>query len=127
MNDKRPNRLGWSFSSPYLLYTLIFFLVPLMASVYLAFTDWNLISPDYKWIGLKNFSKALKSPEVFAACINTIKFMVLFVPIVLVSSTVVALVIHVLPKFRGFYLIGFFLPYLASGVTSSLIVKGILS
>ncbi|MGA9174578.1 MAG: sugar ABC transporter permease [Thermoactinomyces sp.] len=127
MNDKQPNRLGWSFSSPYLIYTLIFFLVPLMASVYLAFTDWNLISPDYKWIGLKNFSKALKSPEVLAACINTFKFMVLFVPMVLVSSTVLALVIHGLPKFRGFYLIGFFLPYLASGVTSSLIVKGILS
>ena len=38
-----------------------------------------------------------------------------------------ALIVQGLPKFKGLFLIGFFLPYLASGVVSSLIVKGILS
>jgi multiple sugar transport system permease protein len=127
MSEKRLNRLGWVFSSPYLIYSLIFFLIPLIVSFFIAFTNWNLISPDYEWVGLINFAKAFKSEVVLAAFLNTFKFMALFVPIVLVSSMAVALIVHGLPKFRGFYLVGFFLPYLASGVTSSLIVKGILS
>jgi multiple sugar transport system permease protein len=40
---------------------------------------------------------------------------------------IIALIVHALPKFKGLFLVGFFLPYLASGVVSSLIVKGILS
>jgi multiple sugar transport system permease protein len=53
--------------------------------------------------------------------------MALFVPMVVASSIIVALIVQGLPKFKGLFLIGFFLPYLASGVVSSLIVKGLLS
>ncbi|MBA4493528.1 sugar ABC transporter permease [Paenactinomyces guangxiensis] len=127
MSDKRTNGLGWFFSSPYLIYAVIFFLVPLVSSVYLACTNWNLISPEYDFMGLKNFMKAMKRPDVFAAFINTFKFMALFIPISLGLSMLVAVIVNSLPKFRGLYLVGFFLPYLASGVISSLIAKGILS
>ncbi|SEM94366.1 carbohydrate ABC transporter permease [Lihuaxuella thermophila] len=127
MSDKRSNGIGWVFSGPYLIYTSIFFLVPLVASVFLAFTNWNLISPEYDWVGLKNFLKALKRPEVFAAFVNTFKFMALFIPVSLALSMLIAVIVHSLPRFRSIYLAGFFLPYLASGVISSLIAKGLLS
>ncbi|MGA9226919.1 MAG: sugar ABC transporter permease, partial [Mesobacillus sp.] len=48
-------------------------------------------------------------------------------PLVIAFSIIVALIVQGLPRFKGLFLIGFFLPYLASGVVSSLIVKGILS
>ncbi|MFC3882002.1 carbohydrate ABC transporter permease [Bacillus songklensis] len=127
MKGKESNGLGWLFSSPYLLYSIIFFLIPLGWSLYLSFTDWNLISPVFEFEGFENFMEALKSPGVHAAFFVTFKFMAVFVPLVITSSIVVALIIHGLPKFKGLYLIGFFLPYLASGVVSSLIVKGFLS
>ncbi|PPA69880.1 carbohydrate ABC transporter permease [Jeotgalibacillus proteolyticus] len=118
---------GWLFASPYLFYALVFFLIPLVWSFYLALTDWNLISPVYNFIGLDNFIEAVKHPGVQAAFFVTFKFMAAFVPMVIVSSLTVALVINSLPRFKGLFLIGFFLPYLASGVVSSLIVKGLLS
>lgn len=127
MKKRRLNGTGWIFSSPYLLYALIFFAIPLIWSVYLSFTDWNLIAPVYDFIGFDNFIEAVKHPGVQAAFFVTFKFMAVFVPMVIASSLAVALVIHGLPRFKGLFLIGFFMPYLASGVVSSLIVKGLLS
>ncbi|MFC0236563.1 carbohydrate ABC transporter permease [Fictibacillus phosphorivorans] len=124
---KKTNGTGWLFASPYLLYGIVFFAIPLIWSMYLSFTDWNLISPVYYFKGFDNFIEAVKHPGVQAAFFVTFKFMVAFVPMVIVSSLAVALVIHGLPRFKGLFLIGFFLPYLASGVVSSLIVKGLLS
>lgn len=127
MIDKQNNRLGWLFASPYLIYGLIFFLGPLIWSFYLAFTNWDLIAPTYDFVGLKNFTKALASPGVQASFWVTYKFMMLFVPLVTVMSLAVAVLVQGLPKFKSLYLIGFFLPYLSSGVVSSLIAKGFLS
>jgi multiple sugar transport system permease protein len=124
---KNQGWLGWLFASPYLLYAIIFFLIPLVWSLFLSVTDWNLISPTYSFVGLENYAAALKSQGVQSAFFVTFKFMAVFVPLVIAFSIIVALIVQGLPRFRGIFLIGFFLPYLASGVVSSLIVKGILS
>lgn len=127
MRHKGQGRLGWLFASPYLLYAVIFFAIPLVWSIFLSFTNWNLIAPTFNFEGFSNYIKALKSAGVHAAFFVTFKFLIVFVPMVVVSSMIVAFVVHALPKFKGLFLVGFFLPYLASGVVSSLIVKGILS
>jgi multiple sugar transport system permease protein len=124
---KNQGWLGWLFASPYLLYAIIFFLIPLVWSLFLSVTDWNLISPTYSFVGLENYAEAFKSQGVQSAFFVTFKFMAVFVPLVIAFSIIVALIVQGLPRFKGLFLIGFFLPYLASGVVSSLIVKGILS
>ena len=127
MNRREHRVLGWLFTSPYLLYSLLFFLVPLIWALYLAFTDWNLISPVYNMVGLENFRKALQSPGVHAAFGVTYKFMMLFVPLVVTGSLLVSLLVNALPRYKHLFLVGYFLPYLASGVATSLVVKGVLS
>lgn len=123
----KQGRLGWLFASPYLIYAIVFFLIPLVWSLFLSLTDWNLIAPTFSFVGIENYTEALKSPGVQSAFFVAFKFMALFVPMVVASSIIVALIVQGLPKFKGLFLIGFFLPYLASGVVSSLIVKGLLS
>lgn len=127
MLDKQNNRLGWLFSSPYLIFATVFFMGPLIWSLYLSFTNWNLISPTYDFVGFKNFVKAFGAPGVRAAFWVTYKFMIVFVPLVTILSLGVAVIVKGLPRFRTVFLVGFFLPYLASGVVASLIVKGFLS
>lgn len=127
MKTKGTQGLGWLFTSPYLIYSLIFFAIPLGWSLYLSFTDWNLIAPTFEWLGFENFVKALKNPGVHAAFFVTFKFMAVFVPLVLLLSISVAVIVQGLPRFKGVFLIGFFLPYLSSGVVASFIVKGFLS
>lgn len=124
---KKNNKLGWLFTSPYLIFTLIFFLLPLLWSFWLALTDWNMISPDINFIGLKNFIDALKSPAIQSAFFVTYKFLFVFVPMAIILSMIIALLVNGLPKYKGLYMVAFFLPYLSSGVVTSLIVKGLLS
>lgn len=124
---KKDSKLGWLFASPYLIFTLIFFVIPLLWATYLAFTNWNLISPSYDFVGFKNFVDAFSSKSVRASFLVTYKFLFMFVPIVIVVGLALAAIIHNLPKFKGLFAVGFFLPYLASGVAFSVVVSGILS
>ncbi|PWK16411.1 carbohydrate ABC transporter permease [Tumebacillus permanentifrigoris] len=127
MSRREHRVLGWLFTSPYLLYSLVFFLIPLCWAMYLAFSDWNLISPVYNMVGLGNFKKALENPGVRSAFWVTYKFMAFFVPIVVTGSLLVSLLVNSLPRYKSLFLVGYFLPYLASGVATSLVVKGVLS
>ena len=64
---KNNNKLGWLFTSPYLIFTTIFFLLPLLWSFWLALTDWNMISPEINFVGLQNFVEAMKSKAIQSA------------------------------------------------------------
>ncbi|QHW32825.1 sugar ABC transporter permease [Paenibacillus rhizovicinus] len=125
--EQRNNKLGWLFTSPYLIYSVVFFFVPLIWTFFLSITDWNMIKPKFNFVGISNFADALQSPNVHAAFWNTYRFMLIFVPLVTVLAIGVAVLVHGLSRFKGLFLIGFFLPYLSSGVVSALIVKGLLS
>lgn len=118
---------GWFFASPYLVFTAVFFILPLVWNLFLFVTDWNLISPDRQFVGLANFAEAFRSPRVRAAFLASYRFMAFFIPTVLVSSLGIALLINSIPKFKGLISVAFFLPYLASGVAFSLVVRGIVS
>ena len=77
---------GWLLTSPYLIFSIIFFLIPLLWSIYLVFQQWDLISPTPLFVGLANFKEALTSPRVWVAFLNTYKFMFLLVPAVTIAS-----------------------------------------
>lgn len=86
-----------------------------------------MISPIINFVGFKNFIDAFYSPAVRASFFVTYKFLIVFVPMALAMAMVIALLVNSLPKFKGLYMVAFFLPYLSSGVVTSLIVQGFLS
>lgn len=100
---KTSNGMGWLFTSPYILFGIIFFVIPLVWSFFLAFTDWNLISPEFNFVGIDNFIEAITSQSVQSAFVNTYKFLIIYVPIVMALSLTVAMVVNGLPKFKGFF------------------------
>src|SRR5579884_2535479 len=124
---RRREAQGWLLTSPYLIFMLIFFLIPLLWSIYLVFQRWDLIAPTPTFIGLANFKEAFTSSRILQAFLVTYKFLLLFVPLVLAASIGLALIVHSIPRFKALFAVGFFLPYLASGVVVSLVVRGILS
>lgn len=127
MNKCKNHLAGWLFTGPYLLFSLLFFLIPLAWSIFLSITNWDLMSADITIVGIKNFIKAMQSPGVKAAFQISYKFLIIYIPISFVLSLSIALMVNSLPRFRQLYMVGFFLPYLSSGVVTSLIVNGLLS
>jgi multiple sugar transport system permease protein len=124
----KSNAIGLVFSLPYLVLAFIFFVIPLVWAFYLSVLKWNTISPARTFVGLDNFIKALQSDVIMAAFKNTFVFMLIIVPIVMAFSLLLAIIINKLPsKLKGIFSVCFFLPYLSSGVVSSLVAKGVFS
>ncbi len=54
---RRQDRSGYIFLLPWFI-GMLFTIIPFFASLYLAFTDYNLLTPP-EWIGLDNFREML--------------------------------------------------------------------
>lgn len=57
-----------------LLPLLLFWLIPLVVSLWLSFTNWDFISPSFDYVGLDNYQRLLQDPAFQAACQRTLYF-----------------------------------------------------
>lgn len=134
LQRSRISRLGkdagmaWLFNTPYILYSLVFLFIPLGWAVWLSITDWNLMSPAYNIVGLKNFTQLLSDSNAMAACWNSLRYLVPIVLLCFLGGTVIALLTSKLPgKLKGIVAVLFFIPYLISGVATSVMIKYLFS
>ena len=91
-----------------------------LATVGLSLFKWDLLTPPV-YVGLDNF-KGLATDDLFLKSLNnTVTFSVVYVPLVIVSSLVVALLLN--RKIRGvsFFRVIYFLPVISSAVSVGLV------
>ncbi|KGE70812.1 carbohydrate ABC transporter permease [Spirochaeta lutea] len=117
-------KIGVIFSTPYFVFAIVFFLIPLVWAVWLSTMDWNLMAIEKTWVGLGNYLSAFTSERVQAAFLNTFKYMAVLIPGVTIFATGIAVLLHNLPQsIKGVYSVSFFIPYLTSGVAVSVVVR----
>ncbi len=94
---------------PWLVGFVCFTAGPLLGSLAMSFTSWEIISPP-KWIALGNFQRMLNDPLFYQALYNTVYISLLSVPLQLCLALLIALGLN--EKLRGvnFYRTIFFLP-----------------
>lgn len=115
---------GWILNTPYLAYSFIFFLLPLLWAFWLSTMEWNLMSKDKKFVGLQNFLRLFSDNKVQASFINSYRYLVPIVILCFAAGLVIALLVSHLPdKIKGVAAVLFFIPYLTSGVATSVVVK----
>ncbi len=120
----RSNLVGWLLNSPYLIYSVVFFLIPLIWAVWLSMMDWNLMSQNKTFVGLDNFKALFSDAKVRAAFVNSYRYLLPIVLLCFACGLVIALLVSKLPdKIKGFVAVLFFVPYLTSGVATSVVVK----
>jgi multiple sugar transport system permease protein len=111
----RDNTAGYIFILPFLIGLLAFTIIPFFTSLYLAFTEYNILSPA-KWIGLDNFRKLFFEDKLFWTSFGvTFKFAIIQVPVKLLVSLLVALVLARNSKVIGFFRAAFYIPSLMGG------------
>lgn len=120
--QKQEALLGWLFISPALIGFSIFTFGSMLYSLYLSFTDYNLMAKP-NIVGLSNYTRAFKQDQYFYPYFgNTLFFVITLVPIVLVFSLALALLINkktgVMTKF---YRVALFLPSITSTVAISMV------
>ena len=106
---------GYVFILPFIIGLLVFTVVPFFTSLYLAFTDYNVLSPA-KWIGLENFKRMFFEDKHFWNSFwITFRFALIQVPIKLLVSLGVALILSRATKLTSVYRAAFYIPSLMGG------------
>ena len=122
--SRRDNAAGWLLNIPYLAYTLVFFLIPLVWAIWLSTMDWNMMSPDKTFVGFKNFTDLLHNSKAIAAFVNGFRYLIPIVILCFIFGLLLALLISALPeKIKGIVAVLFFIPYLTSGVATSVVIR----
>lgn len=102
------------FVIPAMVLLSMFFIYPLISSLYYGFTNWNGISDHVKMVGFKNFSKALSDPAFWSSVKNN-GYFILFAVFIQVPLTVVtSLMIANVKKLQGLYKTAIFMPTVMS-------------
>jgi multiple sugar transport system permease protein len=108
---------GFLLISPFVLIAGVFILYPIFYSLLISFQDFSYLNPKQaEWIGLNNY-KALFQDEAFLTAIkNTIKLLLIIVPLQTGIALVLANILNSKLKFKTFFRTVFYMPYIASPV-----------
>lgn len=129
---------GLLIASPFLLPSLIglliFSLLPLIISGLISLTDWNgldrLTDPDFlqdHFVGLANYKNILTTQEFWNTLGNTMEYIVLYIPLMLAASLLVAYLLSRPHRGIGAFRVIYYIPVLTSWVAASLIWKSVLA
>ena len=106
---------GYFFIMPFIIGLVVFTIIPFFSSLYLAFTEYNILTPP-KWIGLQNFKRMFFEDKYFWTSFwVTFKFALIQVPIKLLVSLGVALILSKKSKAIPIYRAAFYIPSLMGG------------
>ena len=111
----KENITSYVFLVPWLLGFLILTLYPMIYSLYLSFTDFNILQPP-KWVGLKNFiimfggnDQHLGDERFLNSLFITLKYVFVSVPLKLIFALLVAVLmtnkLRLVPLYRTLYYI----------------------
>jgi len=116
--SRRKNLVILGMLAPALLGLAIFFVYPLIASVFYSFTRFDLVS-DPEFIGFRNYEYLFtKDPKVATAALNTLWFVVIMVPVKLLFAFFVANLLVRSRRANGVWRTLFYLPALVPPVAS---------
>ena len=103
--------VAYWFLAPWLIGILGITLGPMLYSLYVAFTSYDLLTPP-KWIGLENFQLLFQDPQFIQSVEVTLKFTIISVPLVLACSLGLTLLLNTGIRFLSIYRTLFYLPSL---------------
>ncbi len=109
---------GWLFILPAVLGLLLFRLGPVLVSLILSFTEYDIISPP-KWVGLTNYIRLPNDGLWMKSVSVTAKYSVLFIPLSLIVAYIVALLMNRDVKGIAAYRTMWYLPSLVPTVASA--------
>ncbi|MBT1001300.1 sugar ABC transporter permease [Paenarthrobacter sp. DKR-5] len=108
---KRDNKAAFIFLLPWLIGLATITIGPMLMSLYLSFTDYNLIQ-DPNWIGLNNFVRMVHDARLLNSLRVTFTYVLIGVPLQLALALLIAMVLDRGLRGLPFYRSVFYLPSL---------------
>ena len=117
----RNNLAGYLFLSPWLIGFVAFTSIPMLYSLYLAFTKYDVLSAP-QWVGTANFVKMFQDGVFWKSVGITFKYVFILVPLRLAAALGVALILTTNHKGIGIYRTVYYIPSLLGGSVAIAII-----
>ena len=122
----RRERAAWGFVAPSLIAIAVFFVVPVVSSMLLSLTDFDIYAladlRNMRFVGLQNYERLLTNPLFWQAMKNTVWFSVLGVPLSIIASLAAAVILNARTiKWRPVWRVMFFAPYVTTLVATAVL------
>ncbi len=119
-------RAGWVFIAPAMIAIAVFFVVPVVGSLFLSLTDFDIYAladlGNMRFVGLQNYERLLTNPLFWQAMRNTVWFGLLGVPLTIVASLAAAVILNARTvKWRPVWRVLFFAPYVTARVATAVL------
>ena len=109
-----------AFLSPWIIGFLVFYVYPMLATLYYSFTHYDILSPP-RWVGLSNYKFMFTSdPQFWQAMRNTLWMIIVAVPLQVAFAIGTAMVLTRPKRGKGVYRTLFFLPTMVPVVAATL-------
>jgi multiple sugar transport system permease protein len=112
--------------SPWIIGFLLFTLGPMIFSLFISMTQWELVS-DPVWVGLDNYKMLFTDTYFYKSLSVTFYYTIVSVPLQVVLSFIIALLMNL--KLRGIYIFRtiYYLPTLVQGVAQMVLFMWIFN
>ncbi|MFF3816372.1 carbohydrate ABC transporter permease [Streptomyces bluensis] len=122
---------GWLFSTPFLVLFGVFMLFPIVATLWMSFTDFGVRDVrqplEAQFVGLDNYARLFGDDTFRTALFNTAYFVVVGVPLTIVLGLLVALLLNNgIDRARTFFRVGFYAPVVTSIVAVAVVWRFVL-
>ena len=124
MSNRSKTEAFWAylFVAPPLLGFLLFSCGPMLASLYLSFTEYDILTPP-RWVGADNYVRlATADPFLAQTLWNTLVYFI-GIPVGIVVSLLMAMAVNRKMQGQQFFRTVFFLPSVCSAVALALLWK----
>lgn len=102
----------WVFLLPFVAGITVFYLWPILQTVYFSFTKWGAFGGT-TWTGLSNYARLVGDPELYISLGNTLLYTVLVLLGIPVAIVLASLLNTPGLRFASLYRVLFFLPFVA--------------
>ncbi len=113
---------------PSILLLTCFTIIPLIYTFYLSFFDWNMISPNKKFVGFENYINIFSDPTFFKITYQTFFYIILLILLNTVLTYIFAFFVSYFVKStKRFFQTTIFLPSVISLVVGSMVYLWVLN
>ena len=122
---KLESLMGMAFFGPALVLLAIFLFLPMVLTFIFSFTDFFALNPKLThFTGLENYFEVFKDEDFRQAFFNTVKFVIIIVPLQGLGSLGLALLINKASHCKKYFKVAFFIPVVMSlAVVSTLWIQ----
>jgi len=111
---------GFFFVLPAVLFTLVFFIVPLIMTIWMSLNNWPLFGKHH-FIGFANYLKMFGDQQFWKSLLFTTYYTVIITPIIFIMAFILAMLVNLPLRGVGIFRTIYFIPVVIGLASSSLL------